>query len=51
MATYIILSTFTDQGIKNVKVAGCVLAAVRSWQFPKPPSGVAKGVYSITYQQ
>jgi len=37
--------------IKNVKVAGCVLAAVRSWQFPKPPSGIAKGVYSITYQQ
>ena len=36
--------------IKNVKVAGCILGAVRSWQYPKPPSGSAKGVYSITYQ-
>jgi hypothetical protein len=36
--------------IKNVKVAACLLGAVRSWQYPKPPSGSAKGVYSITYQ-
>ena len=36
--------------IKNVKVAACILTAVRSWQFPKPPSGAAKGVYTITYQ-
>jgi len=36
--------------IKNVKVAACILGAVRSFQFPKPPSGAAKGVYSITYE-
>ena len=36
--------------IKNTKVAVCILTAVRSWQFPKPPSGAAKGVYTITYQ-
>lgn len=36
--------------IKNTKVAACILTAVRSWQFPKPPSGAAKGVYTITYQ-
>jgi eukaryotic-like serine/threonine-protein kinase len=36
--------------IKNPKVAGCVLRAVQSWKFGKPPSGAAKGVYSISYQ-
>jgi hypothetical protein len=36
--------------IKNIKVVSCILTAVRSWQFPKPPSGAAKGVYTITYQ-
>ncbi len=36
--------------IKNPKVAGCILKAVQGWQFPKPPSGSAKGVYSINYQ-
>lgn len=29
--------------------AVCVLRAVHSWVFPKPPTGAAKGVYSITY--
>jgi serine/threonine-protein kinase len=36
--------------IKNPKVAGCILKAVQSWKFPRPPSGSAKGVYSISYQ-
>jgi hypothetical protein len=36
--------------IKNVKVAACILGAVRSFQFPKPPSGAAKGIYRITYE-
>ena len=36
--------------IKNTKVAACILTAVRTWQFPKPPSGAARGVYTITYQ-
>ena len=36
--------------IKNIKVVSCILTAVRSWPFPKPPSGAAKGVYTITYQ-
>jgi serine/threonine protein kinase len=36
--------------INNTKVAACVLTAVRSWSFPRPPSGSAKGVYSINYQ-
>ncbi|MEO6777394.1 MAG: AgmX/PglI C-terminal domain-containing protein, partial [Kofleriaceae bacterium] len=36
--------------VKNIKVVSCILTSVRSWQFPKPPSGVAKGVYTITYQ-
>jgi TonB family protein len=39
-----------SSSIKNPKVAGCILKAVQSWQFPKPPSGSAKGVYSIDYQ-
>jgi eukaryotic-like serine/threonine-protein kinase len=36
--------------IKNAKVSGCILRAVQSWTFPKPPTGAAKGVYSISYQ-
>jgi serine/threonine-protein kinase len=36
--------------IKNPKVAGCILRAVHSWVFPKPPTGAAKGVYSTNYQ-
>jgi serine/threonine protein kinase/outer membrane biosynthesis protein TonB len=36
--------------IKNPKVAGCILRAVQSWKFAKPPTGSAKGVYSISYQ-
>ncbi|HEY5924073.1 MAG TPA: protein kinase [Kofleriaceae bacterium] len=36
--------------IKNPKVAGCILRAVQTWKFAKPPSGAAKGVYSISYQ-
>ena len=39
-----------SSSIKNPKVSGCVLKAVQSWKFPKPPSGAAKGVYSISYQ-
>jgi TonB family protein len=35
---------------KNPKLAACILKAVQSWQFPKPPTGAAKGVYSIVYQ-
>jgi serine/threonine protein kinase len=36
--------------IKNPKVAGCILKAVQSWKFPRPPTGSAKGLYSISYQ-
>jgi TonB family protein len=36
--------------VKNPKLAACILKAVSSWQFPKPPTGAAKGVYSIDYQ-
>ncbi len=32
------------------KVASCILGVVRSWKFPKPPTGLAKGVYQISYQ-
>jgi TonB family protein len=39
-----------SSSIKNAKVAGCILKAVQSWKFPKPPTGSAKGVYSINYQ-
>ena len=39
-----------QSSIKNPKVASCILKAVQSWKFPKPPSGSAKGVYSISYQ-
>ena len=39
-----------SSSIKNPKVAGCILKAVQSWKFPKPPTGSAKGVYSISYQ-
>jgi len=47
----VVRSQMSSTLMKNVKVAGCILGAVRSWQFPKPPAGAAKGVYSITYQQ
>jgi len=36
--------------IKNPKAAACILKAVQSWKFPKPPSGAAKGLYTISYQ-
>jgi outer membrane biosynthesis protein TonB len=36
--------------IKNPKVSACILKAVLGWKFPKPPTGQAKGVYSISYQ-
>jgi len=36
--------------VKNPKLAACILRAVTSWKFPKPPSGAAKGTYSISYQ-
>ena len=39
-----------SSSIKSPKVAGCILKAVQSWKFPRPPSGSAKGVYSISYQ-
>jgi serine/threonine protein kinase len=45
-----VISSQLSSTIHNVKVAVCILTAVRSWQFPKPPSGAAKGVYTITYQ-
>lgn len=36
--------------MKNPKVAGCILRSVQTWKFPRPMSGAAKGVYSISYQ-
>jgi len=39
-----------SSSVRSPKVAGCILKAVQSWKFPKPPSGSAKGVYSISYQ-
>ena len=36
--------------IKNMKVAACILKAVQSWKFAKPPTGAAKGAYTISYQ-
>ena len=36
--------------VKNPKLVGCILKAVVSWKFPKPPTGAAKGTYSIDYQ-
>jgi eukaryotic-like serine/threonine-protein kinase len=39
-----------SSSIKNPKVSACILKAVQSWKFPKPPSGAAKGVYTISYQ-
>jgi TonB family protein len=45
-----VISSQVSSTVHNTKVAACILTAVRSWQFPKPPSGAAKGVYTITYQ-
>ncbi|HEX7703094.1 MAG TPA: AgmX/PglI C-terminal domain-containing protein, partial [Kofleriaceae bacterium] len=45
-----VISSQLSSTVHNVKAAACILTAVRSWQFPKPPSGAAKGVYTITYQ-
>ncbi|HSD90620.1 MAG TPA: TonB family protein [Kofleriaceae bacterium] len=39
-----------SSSIKNPKVSACILKTVQGWKFPKPPSGAAKGVYSISYQ-
>ena len=36
-----------SSSIKNPKVAGCILGPSQSWKFPKPPTGAAKGMYSI----
>jgi TonB family protein len=49
-ATGKVIKSQLSSSIKNPKVAGCILKAVQSWKFPKPPSGSAKGVYSISYQ-
>ena len=45
-----VTKTGLSQTIKNPKIAGCLQNAVRGWQFPKPPSGSAKGVYNVNYQ-
>jgi hypothetical protein len=45
-----VISSQLSSTVHDVKAATCILTAVRSWQFPKPPSGAAKGVYTITYQ-
>jgi serine/threonine protein kinase len=45
-----VISSQLSSTVHNVKAAACILTAVRSWQFPKPPSGAAKGLYTITYQ-
>jgi len=45
-----VLSSQLNSTIHNIKVAACILSAVKTWQFPKPPSGAAKGVYTISYQ-
>jgi eukaryotic-like serine/threonine-protein kinase len=39
-----------SSSIKNAKVAACILRSVQTWRFPRPPTGSAKGVYSISYQ-
>ena len=39
-----------SSSVKNPKLAACILRAVQSWQFPRPPTGAAKGTYSIDYQ-
>ncbi|HEY5951851.1 MAG TPA: TonB family protein, partial [Kofleriaceae bacterium] len=49
-ATGKVVKSQLSSSVKNPKVAGCILKAVQSWKFPKPPSGSAKGVYSISYQ-
>lgn len=45
-----VVRTQLSSTIKNPKVAGCILRAVTTWKFARPPSGVAKGVYTISYQ-
>jgi len=32
------------------KVSDCILLALRTWRFPKPATGAATGVYSISFQ-
>ncbi|MBL9014298.1 MAG: AgmX/PglI C-terminal domain-containing protein, partial [Myxococcales bacterium] len=37
--------------LKNPKVTGCILMALRTWQFPKPSTGGgAEGTYTMSYQ-
>jgi TonB family protein len=49
-ATGKVVKSQLASSIKNPKVAGCILKTVQSWKFPRPPTGAAKGVYSISYQ-
>ena len=45
-----VVASQLNSTIHNIKIAACILSAVKTWQFPKPPSGAAKGVYTISYQ-
>jgi TonB family protein len=37
--------------LKNPKVTGCILRALKTWQFPRPPTGgAAEGTYAMSYQ-
>jgi hypothetical protein len=39
-----------SETIKNPKLAACILRALHGWKFPRPPTGAAKGTYSMSYQ-
>ena len=49
-ATGKVVKSQMSSSIKDPKVAGCILKTVQSWPFPKPPSGAAKGLYTLAYQ-
>jgi len=45
-----VVKTAMSSTIGNGVIADCLLHELRSWQFPKPPSGAARGSYAFTYR-
>jgi hypothetical protein len=34
----------------KARVAGCILGMLGKWQFPRPPTGAASGIYTLSFQ-
>lgn len=45
-----VIKTALHTTLGKPTVAGCILGALKSWRFPKQPTGSASGVYTISFQ-